>query len=177
MKIICWNCQGIGGDLTVDNLLEQNRLHSPEVVALLETKNNSRRYRFLKHRLGMSCMHAIEPRGIAGGLCVFWRDVQNVVLIKYGDFFIEVLIEDGVRHLKWRLMVVYACTDERKRAQQFEVLLSRIRGFEEPCLIMGDFNDFLLASENEGGNARSMASMRVFRNFVVHASLLDLGFE
>ncbi|KAM1398237.1 hypothetical protein ACFX2I_015708 [Malus domestica] len=98
----------------------------------------------------MSCMHAIEPRGIAGGLCVFWRDAQDVVLIKYGDFFIEVLIEDGVRHLKWRLVVVYACTDERKRAQQFE---------------------------NDGGTARSMASMRVFRNFVVHASLLDLGFE
>lgn len=85
MKIICWNYQGIGGgNLTVNDLLEQNRLHFPEVVALLETKNNNRRYRYLKRRLGMSCMHAIEPRGIAGGMCVFWKDAKDVVLVKYG---------------------------------------------------------------------------------------------
>lgn len=93
------NCQGIGGELIVDDLLEQNRLHSPEVVALLETKNNSRKYRYLNRRLGMSCMHAIEPRGSVGGMYVFWRDVNDVVLVKYGDFFIEVFIKDEVRHL------------------------------------------------------------------------------
>ena len=87
MNILCWNCQGIRGDLTVDDLLEQNRLHSPEVVALMETKNHSRRYRYLKKRLGMKCMHAIEPRGIAGGMCVFWKDANDVVLVKYGEFF------------------------------------------------------------------------------------------
>lgn len=59
------------GDLTVDDLLEQNKLHAPEVIALLETKNNSWRYRYLKRRLGMSCMHAIEPKGTACGMCVF----------------------------------------------------------------------------------------------------------
>lgn len=56
-------------------------------MALLETKNNSRRYCYLKCRLGMSCMHAIKPRGIAGGMCVFWRDGKDVVLVKYGEFF------------------------------------------------------------------------------------------
>ena len=71
MNILCWNCQGIGGDLTIDNLLEQNQLHSLAVVALMETKNHIRRYRYLRRRLGMACMHAIEPRGIAGGMCMF----------------------------------------------------------------------------------------------------------
>lgn len=70
--------------------------------------------------------------------------------IKYGDFFIEVLIKDGLQHLKWRLVVIYASTDEGKRAQQFEVLLTRITGYIEPCLLMGNFNDLLLESEKEG---------------------------
>ncbi|XP_070668773.1 uncharacterized protein [Malus domestica] len=128
MKIICWNCQGIGGDLTVDDLLEQNRLHSPEVVAVLETKNHSRRYRYLKRRLDMACMHVIEQRGIAG-------------------------------------------------AQQLSVLFDRIAGFTEPCFLMGDLNDVLSDSEKEGGNVRTVASIRTFRNFVAQAQLLDLGFE
>ncbi|XP_070677800.1 uncharacterized protein [Malus domestica] len=176
MKLICWNCQGIGRDLTIANLMEQNWLHSPEVVALLETKNNSQRFRFLKRRLGMSCMHAIEPRGIAGGLCVFWKDAKDVVLVKYGEFFIEVLIADGVRNLRWRLVVVYASTVACTRAQQFEVLRTRLASLGEPCLVMGDFNDLLLESEKIGGNGRTVSSMRTFRTFVAQTKLLDLGF-
>ena len=86
-------------------------------MALLETKNNSRRYRYLKRRLEMSCLHAIESMGIAGGMCVFWRDAKDVVLVKYGDFFIEVLIEDEMQHCRWRLVVVYASTNEHKWVQ------------------------------------------------------------
>lgn len=56
-------------------------------MALMETKNHSKCYRYLKRRLGMACMHAIEPRGIAGGICLFWRDAKDVVLIKNGEFF------------------------------------------------------------------------------------------
>ncbi|XP_070672186.1 uncharacterized protein [Malus domestica] len=125
-----------------------NWLHSPEIVALLETKNNSQWFHFLKRRLGMSCMHAIEPRGIAGGLCVFWRAAKDVVLVKYGEFFIKVLIADGVRNLRWCLVVVYASTVASKREQQFEV----------------------------GGNERTVSSMRTFRTFVAQAKLLDLVF-
>lgn len=46
---------------------------------------------------------------------------------------------------------MYACTDERIRRQQFEVLLKRLGGYTEPCLVMGDFNDLLLESEKYGG--------------------------
>ena len=92
-------------------------------------------------------------------------------------FFIEVLIDDMVHHHKWRLVIVYASTDDRKRAQQFDVLSKRISHFLEPCLVMGDFNDLLLDSEKDGGNRRSAASMRIFRNFVATSCLLDLGFE
>lgn len=65
------DCQGIRGGLTVDNLLEQNRLHTPNIVMLLATKNRSHRYAYLKGKLGMEFMHAIEPKGIGGELCVF----------------------------------------------------------------------------------------------------------
>lgn len=43
--------------------------------------------------------------------------------------------------------------------------------------MIGDFNDVLLNSENEGGNMRTATSMRSFWNFVTNSRLLDLGFE
>ncbi|CAB4268375.1 unnamed protein product [Prunus armeniaca] len=48
MKILVWNCQGIGGNLTVSSLKEQVKLHIPDMVLLLETKTRSQRYGFLK---------------------------------------------------------------------------------------------------------------------------------
>lgn len=93
------------------------------------------------------------------------------------SFFIEVLIDDMAHHYKWRLVVVYASTNDRKRAQQLGVLSERISNYSKPCLLMGDFNDLLSDSEKDGGNKRKAASMRTFRNFVTTTCLLDLGFE
>lgn len=59
------------------------------------------------------------------------------MLVKYGDFFIIMLIEDMVHHCKWRLMVVYSSTDDRKRAQQLGILTDHIASYPEPCLLMG----------------------------------------
>ncbi|XP_070679211.1 uncharacterized protein [Malus domestica] len=110
MRIICWNCQGIGGDLTVDDLLEQNRLHTTDIVVLLEMKDRSPRYAYLKWRIGLDYMHAVEPKGIGRRLCIFWKDYNQVLLVKYSDFFIEVGIHDD-KVKKWRFFAVYASTD------------------------------------------------------------------
>lgn len=99
------------------------------------------------------------------------------MLIKYGDFFIEVVIEDTANHCKWRLIIVYASTDDSKRAQQVGVLSKCISNYMEPCLLIGDFNDLLSDLEKDGSNRQTTNSMRTFRNFVTNTCLLDLGFE
>ncbi|KAM1717261.1 hypothetical protein COP2_025396 [Malus domestica] len=51
-------------ETSFDNLLEQNRLHTPDIVILLETKNDNSRYGYLRKRLGLDYLHAVEPKGI-----------------------------------------------------------------------------------------------------------------
>ncbi|CAN6695621.1 unnamed protein product [Malus baccata var. baccata] len=177
MKIITWNCQGIGGDLTVDNLLEQNRLHTPDIVILLETKNKSSRYGYLKKRLGMEFLHAVESKGIGGGLCVFWRDGSKILLVKSVDYMIEIKVLDDDKECYWRLFGIYASTDEKKRRDQWRTLGNLIGRERDLCLLIGDFNDILCNGEKDGGNHRSAASMRDFREFVANNELLDLGYE
>lgn len=57
------------------------------MVALIETKNHGCRYMYLKRILGMEEMHAVEPRGSAGSLCLMWKDEKNIFLVKYSEFF------------------------------------------------------------------------------------------
>ncbi|CAN6580631.1 unnamed protein product [Malus baccata var. baccata] len=177
MKLIVWNCQGIGGDLTVDNLLEQNRRHTPDIVILLETKNKSSRYEFLKRRLDMNYMFAVEPKGIGGGLCVLWKDESQIMLVKYEDFMVEVKVWDATINKHWRLFAIYASTDERRRREQWKNLSKRINYDDNHCLLIGDFNDILCNDEKEGGNIRSISSLRDFRDFVTRNELLDLDWR
>lgn len=77
-------------------------------------------------------------------MCAFWKDASDVVLVKYGDFFIKVLIRDKVWLCSWRLVIVYASTYACKQAQQLGMLADRLLSYSEPFLVMGDFNDLLL---------------------------------
>ncbi|KAM1625810.1 hypothetical protein ACFXTH_014151 [Malus domestica] len=89
MKPLCWNCQEIGGSLTIDAVVEQVRLHNPSIVILLETKNKSNRYKYLLKVLMIDFMQPVEPKGIGGGLCVFWKDEVAISSIVWTSFFIE----------------------------------------------------------------------------------------
>ncbi|KAM1277853.1 hypothetical protein ACFX2J_029945 [Malus domestica] len=157
--------------------MEQNRLHTPDIVILLETKNNSRNYVHLKMRLQMEHLFAVEPRGIGGGLCVFWKDDVQVILMNSKEFMIELKLWDESLNCYWRLFAIYTSTDERKRRTQWKTLSKRIEKDKDKCLILGDFNDILCNEEKEGGNYRCAASMREFRGFVASNDLMDLGYE
>ncbi|CAN6580853.1 unnamed protein product [Malus baccata var. baccata] len=154
-----------------------NRIHTPDIVILLETKNKSSRYSFLKKKLNLEFMHVVEPRGIGGGLCVMWRDASQVVWIKSREFMIEAEIWDECKQSAWHLFAIYASTDEKKRRDQWMSLSQRISRVGERCLLIGDFNDILSNDEKEGGKYRSVASLRDFREFVARNDLMDLGYE
>ncbi|CAN6698380.1 unnamed protein product [Malus baccata var. baccata] len=147
------------------------------MVILLETKNKSRSFVHLKKRLGMEQWFAVEPRGIGGGLCVFWRNETPVVLIKSEDFLVELKLWDDKMNCNWRLFAIYASTDEKKRRMQWQELSKRIGQERDRCLLIGDFNDILCNDEKEGGNYRPAASLRDFRDFVARDELMDLGYE
>ncbi|CAB4295468.1 unnamed protein product [Prunus armeniaca] len=57
-----------------------------------------------------------------------------------------------------------------------QILQERVSRCQEACLVMGDFNDILDASEKVGGVTRTVRSMLDFRTFVTDNRLLDLGF-
>ncbi|KAM1551667.1 hypothetical protein ACFX10_043770 [Malus domestica] len=120
---------------------------------------------------------AVEPRGIGGSLCVFWREEFPVVLMKSEDFLVELKLWDEKMNCNWWLFAIYASTDEKKRREQWQELSKRIAQDRDRCLLIGDFNDILCNDEKEGENHRPAASLRDFRDFVARDELMDLGYE
>ncbi|CAL2226998.1 unnamed protein product [Prunus armeniaca] len=123
--------------------MEKVKLHTPDMVMLLETKTRSSRYVFLKKVLGMPFMHAME--------------------IYYYYYFIEVGIKDVEKGCVWRFFGVYASIDDPIRRNQWQALRTQI-------YMSGGCYD---RAEKQGGNSRSERSMLDFRSFVTDLYDLD----
>ncbi|KAM1072792.1 hypothetical protein FF1_018011 [Malus domestica] len=122
-------------------------------------------------------MHALEPRGISGELCVFWKDDSQVILVKSEDFVIEVRLWDENKKCHCCLFSIYANIDDKKRRDQWVCLSKQIEKDRDRSLIIGNFNDILCNEEKEGGNYRMTSSLRDFREFVARNEFMDIGYE
>ena len=80
MSFISWNCQGFGVALAVKNLREEVRKEKPQIVFLMETKQQEK-YMESKRRLMMfEEAWYVNPVGKSGGLALWWKEEVGVVV-------------------------------------------------------------------------------------------------
>lgn len=93
MKLLSWNCRGLGEPFTVSQLKEPVRLNLPDLMFLCETKQNKGFTETVCKRLKFGNRWAVsEPIGRKEEMMVAWtRDVE-VKHIGKTDFGIEMLV-------------------------------------------------------------------------------------
>src|SRR4051812_42857403 len=106
MKIIRWNCRGLGNGPVVRSLLEMGRVEEPDILFLCETRLEERELDRFRWMLGLSHMTAWKAVGRSRGVAMFWKKEVDVTLRSFGRRHIDVDVkgEDG---LVWRLTGVY----------------------------------------------------------------------
>ncbi|XP_015959424.1 uncharacterized protein LOC107483307 [Arachis duranensis] len=177
MKMLMWNCRGLGKTLTVHNIQGINRSHSPEVMFLCETKNNSSFVTRQCERLGFPNSFCVNPIGVAGGLVLAWRTEVQINVMESASFFIHFKVLDTSRNKFWNVIAVHLHSEENQRSGQFDRLLQILNLGEELFLVLGDFNAIIAHQEKEGGRPKATSSVEKFQNFLDGGNLSDLGYE
>lgn len=74
MKLLSWNCQGLGTPLTIQALRVLVTQERPSVIFLMETKNQEQKVQRIRRRLRYQNSFVVNPEGSAEGLALFWDD-------------------------------------------------------------------------------------------------------
>jgi exonuclease III len=109
MKIISWNCQGLGNPKTVRALRKLISTHQPDLLFLMETKLLENQYHFLNFYKDTYSAHtincSISGGGRAGGLAAIWNHCTiNLNINTYDLNYIDMLISTPLSQMHGGLL-------------------------------------------------------------------------
>lgn len=177
MRIMSWNCRGLGGPCTVPQQ-ESMRLFRPNLAFVCETKRKEGYVRTVCRKLGWGeRWRAVDPVGRSGGLLVGWSRNTMVHQIKCSTFCLEVEFETSETNGKIWAAFVYASNCERVRKDQWQELKDRMNCWGDRWVLGGDFNEIRKPHEKIGGRLRTEASCRDFNDFVGSMNMEEIVFR
>jgi exonuclease III len=173
MKIISWNCRGLGSPRTIPSLKYLVRVYKPDILFLCETISTTNKTEELKYVLDFDCCFTVDRQGRSGGLALYWKSSVNCSISNYSVNHIDAEILD-VSKGKWRMTGYYGFPSHGRRRAAWEFLRQLANVSNLPWCILGDFNDILSPTEKKGRSERANWLINGFRNAVSDAGLSDV---
>ena len=170
-----WNCQGIRNPLTVCRLREIRSKLSPDIMFLMERKNQDEVVLNTYRSSAYSNHFTVPPDGLSGGLALSWKSSVHLDVLYSSPNIIDTCITN---HNKTFFVSHVYVAPRKEEGMAFWNKLSELGAQrQEAWLITGDFNDLLNNSEKIGGPLRWEGSFLAFRSFVTQHGIWDLQYS
>jgi exonuclease III len=78
MRIMSWNCRGLGNPLTVRELCRLVKQKRPVMVFLMETKIRKSKMEIIRCKLHFENMFVVDSMGKSGGMALIWGEEVSV---------------------------------------------------------------------------------------------------
>jgi hypothetical protein len=176
MRILSWNCRGVGRTPTVRALKALIRSEGPDIVFVVETKSSSPKLEKVKSSMGFASLFCVDAIGKAGGLAIFWKFRVDLEVVYSDRYVIASLIYLNPPNSAWLLITVYGPPYVAQRSKFWNLMEDLVLSFSSQWLLIEDLNSISCRSEKRGGSKKGEGSSRSFINFVDKVGAIDLGF-
>ena len=165
MRVVSWNYQGLGSTLTVQVLKGHVEKYDPDIVFLMETKNNKEVVEKVRRRMKFVNGMTMDPNGLSGGLALWWKEDINVQMMVSSKNLIDTYIVFQGCEMGCRVFWVYGAPVYEERKAVWDVIKGKARYIQGAWMCIGDFNDILLYSEKQGGRLKKRERWRVLQKW------------
>jgi exonuclease III len=178
MKLLSWNCQGIGNLVTVRAFKKLISLYHPDFIFLMETKKLKKQCSFLSYVGAQYESCSTAGWGKSGGLIFLWNPIFKVEIKMHDFFYIDALITSSIDNTAWRCSGIYGFPQHQNKFLTCDTISNlSLNDYNPNWLIFGDLNMILHHTEKMGGNPMDLNTTQTFRDTINVCNLMDLGFK
>jgi exonuclease III len=184
MKLLSWNCRGLGKPSAVRALKKLLKVTCPDVVFLVETKlsesDTKAKYILscgpLTNVFMVNCN--ISNGNRSGGLALIWNNSVTINILNFNKMIIDMYITACNTNNQWFATGFYGSPYQHSKHLTCNTInnLAHHRN-NNSWLIFGDFNLILYSSEKLGGNGIDNPNSALFNDTLRHCDLNDLGYS
>ncbi|XP_043812756.1 uncharacterized protein LOC110619075 [Manihot esculenta] len=172
MRILCWNCRGVGNPRAVTAMKDLVFYYKPSILFLMETKVHGVRMNQIKNLLHYSNCFSVDSIGIGGGLSLMWNTDVQLQVSYFSSNFIDCTI--GTGSAQWCFTGFYGCPEPTRRRTSWNLLRELSSHNDLPWLCCGDYNDIAAPEEKSGGPLRASHLIFGFRGALLDSGLSDI---
>ncbi|XP_074352491.1 uncharacterized protein LOC141691620 [Apium graveolens] len=176
MKLLGWNCRGLGNPRAVRVLSDLLKARNPDFVFLSETISDASRIENLRVKFGFSQCFSVDRVGRSGGLAIFWKRHVDCEFLSYSQNHVDVVFKINNMH-DWRMSCFYGFPERSRRSASWDFIRMLANKSPLPWCIFGDFNDLLSVTDKEGTIPHPSSLLDGFRGVIDDCSLTELGLE
>ncbi|OMO87944.1 reverse transcriptase [Corchorus capsularis] len=130
----------------------------------------------MRRRIGFANGICVEPEGLSGGLCLWWKDDVDVKVLKISKNLIHVRVRNKEK-LSWFLTCIYAPPVLENRLEFWNVIREVAASVSGAWIIGGDFNEVMTSDEKERGLPLENRRVLPFHDVIFDCGLMDMGFK
>ena len=146
MKVLSWNCRGLGSRTKEDSMLYIIYLHQPDILLVQETKMEENVFLHVSQKFWKKGgKAAISSRGASGGIGTLWDDKKfEAVDIKYSSCWILTLLRQKDTNILVRIFNIYAPNSYAEKKVCWSLLCEEKSNLQGNVILAGDLNVSLI---------------------------------
>ncbi|XP_026383682.1 uncharacterized protein LOC113279193 [Papaver somniferum] len=177
MKILSWNCQGIGNPHTRDYLHFCLTNNDPDIFFLCETKAQSNNMRFYLSQTKYPHYWFHPSLGLSGGISLVWKNGIDIEIMHTTSKTIHAIVHTHDNNMDFLITFMYGAHDATENVNQWQYLINMHLFVDLPWVLLGDLNFTMHDSETHSSSVTHPHHARHVRNFVQQLGLIDLGYS
>jgi hypothetical protein len=173
VSILSWNIRGAQNNNARRHLKDLLRKYSPTYLAIYETHTPYSNLASFWNNNNYSPVHIVDANGHYGGIWLMIHTATNITstVLDFNQYSITFTISRG--NAITTCTCVYASPNATMRTNFWNYLSSTSNTITNPWMLIGDFNETLLPSDQRGGIFQHNRAA-LFSNFMDNSNLLDI---